>query len=463
MGDIIAIKKEETLHGSLIFAKNSSHSPNEAFLTLRVEAKDFGSGGRLRTSTIEIPQASHTYGMVIQKPKWCWGAEVGMNEKGLSVGCETVATKATPRPVSGKGLIGNDICRLVLERAASAKEGASLVIELFERHGHCSWAPGSLDARRYRDYSYMIADRDDIYVIETAGPHWVMKIVSEDDRMYAISNMLTITANYDERSDSVARLEKGGQPVNWSKTFGRPLAASFEGAPVRRYAFYDSALTDLEGPAMKASKFVMFDSKGMRHGDGVGVSYHTFIRALRRHMRQNMDRPSQPCTHFGDNKKSLHTVGSFISAPGLNMICATASSTPCRSIFKPIFLGGRTPFFTEGQETEAERYWIAREIVTRSSYAGLIEKERLRNGIEDIEYAYDKLIEDLDTGSPEELSVFNAKVWDYDEKFVAQYLRRSGKTVRELRPNISTIFFKALWGPYNRALLERAHDIGGIL
>ena len=465
MGDIIAILKEETVAGSLIFAKNSSHSPNEAFLTLQVEAREYGSGDVVKTTTIELPQVRRSYGMVMQKPKWCWGCETGMNEKGLSIGCETAATKATPKP-NPRGLIGNDICRLVLERSADAREGSDLIIELLARYGHCSWAPGSLDARRYRDYNYLLADKDSIYVIETAGPHWVRKMVTEDERLYSVSNMLAIGRDYDDRSDSVRKLEKGGARIAWDKTFGRSLIASFEGAPVRRYAFRDSVLTDLEGPAMRASKmdgFIAFNSGGVRHGDGIGVTYHTFITALRRHMRQNMDRPSQPCTHFGDTKKSLHTVGSFISAPGMNMVCTTASSTPCRSIFKPIYLGGKTPFFREGQEIEAERYWIRREIVVRSSFTDRIEKVRFKNGINDIEYAYDHETESLDLGSPEELSAFNARVWEYDEKYYEQNLRRAGKTARELRPNISTIFFKRLWGPVNQALIERAREIGGVL
>ena len=461
MGDIVAIHKGETLSGSLIFAKNSNHSPNEAFLTLWADGKGHGGGATLRTTTIEVPQVSRTYGMVMQKPKWSWGCETGMNEKGLCVGVETVATKATLPPNPG-GLIGNDVCRLVLERCAGAREGADLIIGLLGRYGHCSWAPGSLDVRRCRDYSYLLADMDGIYVIETAGPHWVLKEVAEDGRFYCVSNMLGIRSDYDDRSDGVRELERGGPRVDWGKAFGRPLAYSFEGAPVRRYAFNDSVLRDLEGPAMAASKFSLFHAKSMRHGDGVGVSYRTFVDALRRHMQRNVDKPSQPCMHFGDNKKSLHTVGSFIAEPGANMVYTTASSTPCRSIFKPVFLDAETPFFKEGQEAEAERYWIVRELVIRSSFTELIEKTRLKNGISDIEYAYDREMRELKDMGEGGLGAYNARVWEYDEKFFEQNLRRAGKTARELRPNISTVFFKWLWRPYNQALLDRAREIGGI-
>ncbi len=462
MGDTIAIYKENTLIESLIFGKNSNHSPNEVFLTLEVDAKDHPSGTMLKTTTISIPQVSHTYGMVLQKPKWCWGCETGMNEKGVSIGCETVATRATP--VSNPdGLIGNDICRLVLERCDTAKAGSDLIIELFESYGHCPWTEGSLDPKAKRDYSYLIADSDNIYVVETAGKHWVRKRVSKEERLYEITNMLTMSDDYDDCSESVKKQEREGYKVLWKKTFGRYLKASFDGAPVRRYGFTDSVISDLEGRAMKVSKYAVFGFKSIRHGDGVGVTVSTFKYALRRHMKQNMDRPSQPCMHFGDTKKSLATVASFISVPGMNMVSTTASSTPCRSIFKPIYLGGTTPFFKEGQETEAERYWIIREIVARSSFTGFIDKARFKSGIREIEAAYDAKTALMREGTFEELSDFNELVWEYDLKYYEQNFNRSGKTVEHLKPMISTVFFKRLWRPVNKKLLEMAYEIGGIL
>lgn len=47
--------------------------------------------------------------MVISRPVWMWGAEMGANEHGLVIGNEAVWTKANPEGVKEKKLLGMDL------------------------------------------------------------------------------------------------------------------------------------------------------------------------------------------------------------------------------------------------------------------------------------------------------------------------------------------------------------------
>lgn len=39
-----------------------------------------GPGSTVRCTYVDIPQAAHTHAVVLSKPTWMWGAEMGANE-----------------------------------------------------------------------------------------------------------------------------------------------------------------------------------------------------------------------------------------------------------------------------------------------------------------------------------------------------------------------------------------------
>ncbi|MCU0299083.1 MAG: carcinine hydrolase/isopenicillin-N N-acyltransferase family protein, partial [Candidatus Nanopelagicales bacterium] len=156
-----------TSDGSVILGKNSDREPNEAHELLMVPASD-DPGQRLKATYIEIAQAPRTNAVVLSKPYWIWGAEMGVNEHGVSIGNEAVFTKA--KREKQPGLLGMDLLRLALERAETGEEAIEVIISLLAAHGQGGQA-GHTHKLVY-DNSFIIADRTQAWILETVGRDW---------------------------------------------------------------------------------------------------------------------------------------------------------------------------------------------------------------------------------------------------------------------------------------------------
>src|SRR5690606_35942757 len=147
-----------------LFAKNSDRDPNEAQLLDWRPAAEHDPGSTVRCTWIEVPQVPATRAVLLSRPWWMWGAEIGANDAGVVIGNEAVFTKVHEKE---PGLLGMDLLCLALERASTAHEAVGVIVELLERHGQgggCSFE----HPRFSYDNSFIVADPNGAIVLETA-------------------------------------------------------------------------------------------------------------------------------------------------------------------------------------------------------------------------------------------------------------------------------------------------------
>jgi secernin len=141
-----------------------------------------------------------------------WGAEMGANEHGVVIGNEAVWTT---EPYAETGLLGMDLVRLGLERAATSAEALQLIVDLMEEYGQ----GGNCAEHFHFSYhnSYLIADNNEAWVLETAGRYWVAEKITSGTR--SISNSLSIRGQGDLRHPELDRVPGGANKAAIEREF----------------------------------------------------------------------------------------------------------------------------------------------------------------------------------------------------------------------------------------------------
>jgi secernin len=179
--------------GRTLFAKNSDRPSGEPQVVEAHPPRD--PGGTIRTQYLDIPDAG-ALALVGSRPAWLWGLEHGVNEDRVAIGNEAVYTRI--RPVTQPAaLIGMDLVRLGLERGRSALEALDVMTELLERYGQAGECYE--DGGAYHS-SFLVADPQEAWVLETAGKTWAAKRHGSDA---AISNRLSLSSDWDDASSDV--------------------------------------------------------------------------------------------------------------------------------------------------------------------------------------------------------------------------------------------------------------------
>lgn len=275
------------------FAKNSDRDPNEAqHLDWRPAARH-DPGATVACTHLTIPQVDRTHAVLLSRPFWMWGAEMGTNEHGVTIGNEAVFTD---QPYAEVGLTGMDLLRLALERAATAEEAVGVLVDLLETHGQGGGC-GHEDRSFTYHNSFLVADADGAYVLETAGRRWATEEV--DYGVRSISNGLTIPA--------FAAAHAG-------RLRGRVAACA------TRAAATAAGATRRSDPAGLAAVL-------RTHAGPDGPRYTWHNGGL-----------TAPCVHAGGRLASSQTTASWIAdlGPGGPRHWATATAAPCTSLFKPV-------------------------------------------------------------------------------------------------------------------------------
>lgn len=301
--------------GRVLFAKNSDRDPNEGQALEWHPARQHREGSPLQCTWIRIPQVAETHAVLISRPFWMWGAEIGANGHGVVIGNEAVFTR---EPVAELGLTGMDLLRLALERAATAEEAVETICTLLETHGQGGGCGHEDRGFRYHN-SFLVADSGGAFVLETAGRHHVVERVQG---ARSISNGLTLEPFASRHRDAL-----------------RTRVAAAE----RRRACTQELAERATGPGAMMHLL-------RQHRDGhVAPAYSRVNGAM-----------SAPCMHAGGLVAASQTTASWVSELGPDGVqhFATATAAPCTSLFKPVAVDepldlGATP----GDRADTSLWW----------------------------------------------------------------------------------------------------------
>ena len=273
----------------VLFAKNSDRDPNEAQALEWHPAARHDPGARLRCTWIEIEQAPNTHAVLLSRPFWMWGAEIGANEHGVTIGNEAVFTR---EPYAATGLTGMDLLRLALERATSAAAAVDVIVHLLERHGQGGSCGLERPGFTYHN-SFAVADPGDAFILETAGREWAVEAVRGGTR--SISNGLTIDG--------------------FAERYGTRLRSRVASCRARR------AVTAGADPSPGGLIATM-----RSHGEHRWPSYSAVNGAM-----------SGPCVHAGGRLALTQTTAAWVAdlRDGRGLHWVTGTAAPCVSLFKP--------------------------------------------------------------------------------------------------------------------------------
>ncbi|XP_072253133.1 secernin-3 [Leuresthes tenuis] len=290
----------------VIFGKNSDRPCDEVQEVVYFPERDYDAEEKVECTYIEIEQVAHTYAVVLSRPAWLWGAEMGANEHQVCIGNEAVWGRESAD--SEEALLGMDLVRLGLERADTAEKAVDVITELLEKHGQGGSCMEDDSGFTYHN-SFLISDRKEAWLLETSGKYWAAERVEGGYRN--ISNQYGITTKVDKEHPGMREYARS---KGWWDG-----QTEFNFATV--YSFLTTARIESAGSRYCEGKKLLEKSNG-----------HITAEAMMDILR---DKES------GINMEGMFmTTGSMVSViptdpalPGVHYF--TATPDPERSVFKP--------------------------------------------------------------------------------------------------------------------------------
>jgi secernin len=421
MCDTFVALPETTQQKTMLFAKSADCEVNEANALVRIPHRKHVKGEAVRLTHLVVPQADETYEILLTKAFWTYGCEIGVNEYGLAMGEEAVFT--TEMKEEKDGIIGPDLMRLGLERAKNCQEAIHIMTGLLEQYGQGGSA--ELKGNSHFDSSYLMADPEEAYLLETAGRRWAVKKVNA---IASLSNMLGIHADWDFCSDGAT-----SPKADFASQYALPEVPPTLGSPVRQALTYDSLKSALGQINVKGIFTTM-----RHHGEG----YHPAHAEAHRNI----------CVHAGPQENRWWQAdGVMVTDVGAHGVLAwvTATSGNCVSIFKPVFLGMDLPDLgpAPGETFDHRTLWWKHELLHRRAMADFDNLvPEIRHDFDPLEESFLVQAETVKHGTPGEKAEFTEYCFREALKATEVWIAKLQKR-RDLR--FSDPAYRAMWAKLN--------------
>jgi hypothetical protein len=286
MCDCLVALGSATESGRTLFAKNSDRPPEEAQAIEWLPSRR--DEGVVHATYIPVaPHRRDTVGALVSRPTWMWGVEHGVNAAGVAIGNATIFTTLDPRAFP-PALTGMDLVRLGLERATTADDAVHVIIDLLERYGQ--GGSGYVDREHPYWSSFLVADRDSAWVLETSGREWASEQVG---RTRATSNRTTI----------------------------------FEFDAAHRHP--NQPVETLVEPRLAASRRALAD-------EPLGLS------DIKAHMRSHIGEQGYTVCMHNEEQATTASLIAELPAGGGSPLAHVALGAPCRSVYVPLYVGRDT-------------------------------------------------------------------------------------------------------------------------
>ncbi|MBX7056647.1 MAG: C69 family dipeptidase [Leptospirales bacterium] len=404
-----------TASGRMIFGKNSDREPNEAQQLVRYPARECQEK-ELRCTQIAIPQAASIYEVILSKPFQMWGAEMGANEHGLTIGNEAVFTRVRIAK-KNDGLTGMDMIRLALERKRTAADALSYITDLIEEYGQDACG-GYTDRGFFYHNSFIMADPEEAYVLESAGRHWVAAKVQG---FRSISNGLTIDADYDYCSKGVIDYARkqgwlpAGREFSFREAFSDGFFTYFSKCKVRQ-------ARSTAGGSARTGRFQLSDALQILRSHGE-IDPNNFDPAT--------GDMGHLCLHASGLTTPSQTTGSLaaeLRPDGRSSFWFTGSAAPCLSVYKPVFCPGdnliESEFAAPGPRPDHSLWWRHEQLHRLAlrdyrTVSGILDRERqdLENDFQRQELLYLKK-----KARTRELSAFSRECFERADEALGRWL-----------------------------------------
>lgn len=327
MCDTLVASPKNTEGQLMLFAKNSDRQRNEAHTIEIVPRAGHAPGASVRCTYIAIPQVPLTHAMLLCRPYWIWGAEMGANEHGVVIGNQGLPARAGVPDVPA--LTGMDLIRLALERAVRAAEAVEVITGLLEEYGQGGNC-GHIKAAYYHN-GFMVADNHEAFVIETVGRQWLVERVQG---VRAISNRYSINAEPYRQSSGLAALihSFGGraEPGGYVDGLADSSMEHIGNSDGRRTC--NTSLMQARTGRLGAADMMEL------------LRNHSSAQELQLEWNTDCLVKRTICMHAGEDRVA-QTTGSMVSVlrQSRSLHWVTGSAAPCISIFKPVLIEAPLP------------------------------------------------------------------------------------------------------------------------